>query len=159
MRSVQPTSAAKARDASFGGRAAGGRGVRAAEHEPPDASRVPERELLGDHAAHRHAEHVGGHGSEGVEQRGGVVGELGSRIGPGRRVRLATAAIVEGDHPVRAGERLGQCEPVGGDRRDTCNQQQRRPVAGLLVVQENAVEGGERHPGQAAAGELTLAAP
>ena len=49
---------------------------RRSEHEPPDALRIVERQLLGDCIAERHAEHVGFGDAEDVEQVGGLTGEL-----------------------------------------------------------------------------------
>jgi hypothetical protein len=107
---------------------------------------MPERELLGDHAAHRYAEHVGGHRPEGVQQRSGVFGELGGRVWPDRRVRLAAPTVVVGDDSARGSQGVGDRQPVGDDGRNAGDQQQRATLAAVLVVQANTTCGGEGHP-------------
>ncbi len=70
---------------------------RRGEHEPPDALRVVERQLLGDCTAERHAEHVGFGDAEDVEQAGGLTGEPGHAQGDETGRRLAGARRVVGD--------------------------------------------------------------
>ncbi len=65
---------------------------------------MPQRDLLGDHAAHRDAAHVRTGDAEHVHEPHGVVGHHRRGVGSVGRVRLADAAIVEGDHAVLRGE-------------------------------------------------------
>ena len=91
-------------------------------------------DLLGDHAAERHADHGAGRPADVVEQAGGVVAVLGHRVRRLRHRRLPEAALVVRQQVEPAGERsvedvrLGaQIAAAAGDEQD------RRPLAAALV--------------------------
>ena len=112
-----------------------GLGKRAGEHETPHAPRMPERQLLGDHAAHRHADDVGARDPHGVEEAGRVVGHVVHGVRAGRSGAPPHTPVVEGDRAIAAGE-VGNLEQpgtrVGGEPHD---EEQRVPVPALLVVE------------------------
>ena len=105
-----------------------------------------ERELLGDHAAHRDAEHVHGVELERVEQPRGVPGEVGNREGLLHATAVTDAAVVVGDHlevlAQRAQEGLTPAELRAAHADD---RQQRRPGAGALVGKIDIADSCERH--------------
>ena len=79
--------------------------VRAAERGREQAVGVGDRVLLRDHAAHRDAEQMEALEAERVDEAGEVVGHLRRAVRPGRRRRLADAAIVVADDAIALGER------------------------------------------------------
>lgn len=72
--------------------------VRAAENEPRHALRMPQRDLLADHPAKRHAEDVRLLDLEPIQHRHRVVNELGGCVRARCDSRPSTAAVVVGDH-------------------------------------------------------------
>ena len=107
---------------------------------------MAQRQLLGDHAAHRDAQHVRGLPPERVEQAGGVVGELDDGERVGLRRRIADAAVVVGDDvevvAQAAEERLAPREVRPAHPLD---EQQRLAGAAALVEQRDPVDGGLWH--------------
>ncbi len=77
---------------------------RAGQVQRAHAIRPRERQLLRDHAAHRHAEHVGAVDAERVHEAERVAGHHARRVRVIRSVALAHAAVVERDHPIQRGE-------------------------------------------------------
>ncbi len=88
-----------------------GRG--AGQDEPAHPRRVPDGQLLGHHAAEGDAEHEAVVPADGVEQRGGVVGEVRHGVRPGRHAALPQAALVVGQDLEVLGQgavaQLGRC--------------------------------------------------
>ena len=105
-----------------------------------------QRELLGDHAAHREAEHVRALDLERVEQRDRVGGEIGGRDTAVAGAALADAAVVVGDDLEvaleLAQERLAPVRAVAAHPLD---QQQRLAVAAALDMQLASGDGHSRH--------------
>ena len=64
-----------------------------------------DRVLLRDHAAHRDAEQMEALEAQRVDEAGEVVGHLRRAVRPGRRRRLADAAVVVADDAIALGER------------------------------------------------------
>jgi hypothetical protein len=124
---------------------------RAAERERPDAPRVPQGELLRDHAPHRHAEHVGRGGPGRVEHRRRVVGEVGHARADRERRRAPGALVVEGDDAEVRLEPGGQGEPRARRERHAHHQQDRRGglVAANLVMNAVRAAVDEGHGAQA----------
>ena len=112
------------------GLGAAGRGAR--EHEPVDALRLSERELLRDHAAKARPEHVRPLDAGLVEHLRRVGGQLGSRIRPGWSIALADAAVVEQDHVEGSRQRLDDRLPAPAGIAEPVDQEQRRAAAMTL---------------------------
>src|SRR5439155_1421784 len=77
-----------------------------------------DRELLGDHAAHRDSEQCDAIDFERIEEAGGIGGHLRDRIGGVGFVGAACAAIIEYQHAEMArelGELLVPCGEVGAE--------------------------------------------
>jgi hypothetical protein len=110
---------------------------------------MAQRELLGDHPAHRDAQHVSALELQRVEQPGGVVGELDDAEALVDTRRVPHAAMVVGD----------QCEPrirergleglAPGEVRPAhpLDEQQRLALAAAEVVQALSGDVGVRHGG------------
>jgi hypothetical protein len=107
---------------------------------------VAQRQLLGHHPAHRDAHHVGGPPPERIEQRGGIVGQLGDREGIGLRRRLAHAAVVVG-HDVEVVAQAGEEGVAPREMRAAHALDEQQPLAGAaaLVEQRDPVDGGLWH--------------
>ena len=69
----------------------------AGECEPSHPLRVPDGQLLGHHSPERDPEDQAVLPAHGIEQPGGVVGEVRHGVGPGRHAALAQAALVVGE--------------------------------------------------------------
>ena len=95
-----------------GHRDCAGPGVRGAQHQAAHLGGVQDRQGLGDHAAHRPAQHVRPAQAEGVDERTGLVGHGvdGGRRGqfPGQWLRTADPSVIEHHHPVVPGEGVNQ---------------------------------------------------
>src|SRR5258708_23479423 len=76
----------------------------ASERERRHAFRMPQRELLRDHPAHRHSKNMRPRNVELVEHARSVIGKHLDRIWRVRLVALSGSAIVEGDYAKRARE-------------------------------------------------------
>jgi hypothetical protein len=73
---------------------------RAAEHEALHSLRMIERQLLRDHPAHRHAEHVGAVDPERIHQAERIARHHPRRIRMIGRIRLSDPPVVERNHPM-----------------------------------------------------------
>ena len=82
--------------------------------------RMTQRELLGNHAAHRNAENVRGRNFEVLQHPCRIIGEHLNRVRDVGLVALAGAAIIEGDDAEGFGELLDQCGIPGGGTRAEC---------------------------------------
>ena len=106
---------------------------------------VPDRQLLGGHAAAREPDDVGSLDPELVEDGGGVVGHAGHREwGVGQR-RAADPAVVEGDGAVAGGEPLLLERPRLGRVAETGDQQDWRAIASVVHPEPVAGEQRRRH--------------
>lgn len=110
---------------------------RAPEDQRAHPRPVLEREVLGDHPAHRDADHVRALVSGGVEHGERVGHQVVHRQQPARRVRLAGPAVVEHQAPHRARQVSPQPAPRPAAARQPHDHQQRLARSRLLV--------GERH--------------
>lgn len=120
--------------------------TRAAEHEPPYACGVTERELLRHHAAEGHADDPRVAPADCVEERSRIVGVVGHRVGAGRHVRAAESALIVCEHLEALGERgvehAGtQAQVAAG----TAHEQHAFTGTDALVVELDAADAGERH--------------
>jgi hypothetical protein len=123
--------------------------VRAAQDETIDPVVPAERDLLSDHPAQRHAEHVGALDPEVVEEGDRVVGQRSRGVGTRRDGGATATAVVEGDDPPRFAKPLCERRPVAGDGRDAGDEQHGPAGAALLVVQLESVELRGWHAGDA----------
>ncbi len=106
-----------------------------AQHEPAHEPRVPAHERLGDHAAHRPAEHVGPPQPQGPDQGGRVVGHAGDRERRGAERATADARVVERDHAALARERVGEARRPGVHRpREAHDHHERRALAERAIA-------------------------
>ena len=103
-------------------------GRRAREHELVDPLRMGERELLRDHPAEARPDHVRALDPASSSTCTASPAISAAVYGPGGRVALADAAVVEEDHVERAGERLDHRLPAPARVAEPVDQQQRRPA-------------------------------
>ena len=115
------------------------------EHEALDLFGVPDRQLLGGHAASREPDDVGPIDLEFVEDGGGVVGHaIHGEWGVGQR-RAADPAVVEGDGAVAGGEILLLKRPRFGGIAESGDEQNGRAIAALVHPEPLAGEQGRGH--------------
>ena len=107
-------------------------GRRAREHEPVDAARVRERELLRHHAAEARPDDVRPLDPRLVQHRDGVRGQLGDGVRPRRRVALPDAAVVEEEHVEPLGEPRQHRLPAPARVAEPVDEQQRLARAAPL---------------------------
>ena len=95
-------------------------GGRAGQDEPAYPLRVADGHLLGHHAAEGDPEDEAVVPADGVEERGGVVGEVRHGVGPGRHAALAEAALVVRQDLERLCQRAVGSGPASGAGRRRC---------------------------------------
>jgi hypothetical protein len=134
--------------ATAGGQRAGGAAGRGGdERQAPHPVAVPQRHLLGDHPAHRHAGDVRVLPPQVIQERDRVVRHV--RHGERRfgDVATAAAAVVEPHDPVTLDERVPLEPPrLTGDREPHEQQHRGPPGAVGLVVEANAIHDRVGHP-------------
>jgi hypothetical protein len=106
---------------------------------------MPERELLGDHAAHRDAHDVGALPAERVEQRGGVLGEVGDRERIVHARAAPDAAVVVADDVEALQGLQERVAPREVRPAHALDEQQRLPGAAPLVEELEPVDREVRH--------------
>ena len=113
----------------------------AAHHQRERALREHEAEVQRGEAAHRQADHVGLVDLEVIENGLDVLGGLGLRVAlrVTRDIRGRVAAGVEGDRAVPPGEELHLRRPAMEIVGELVNEEDRRALPDLLVVQLDAV--------------------
>ena len=92
---------------------------RVGDHQRAHQRRLGQRQLLPDHAAHRHAHPQDRAGVEFAQQPRGVGSQIGHRVRPIGRVRAAVAAMVVADHAAVRRQPVGQRVPhrrIGSQR-------------------------------------------
>ena len=113
--------------AAGGGDVLRARRAGAEQHQPPDAVGPAQRQLLGDHPAHRQPDDRRRAEAEVVDDAAGVAGQVADRVRPRRVARPAAAAVVDADHPVVALERADQvARPDEARRRPAVEEHDRR---------------------------------
>jgi hypothetical protein len=122
-------------------------GVGGDQGEAADPRRPRQRDLLRDHAAHRHADDVGVGPGEGVEHGDGVAAEVVHGGGAAARARgLPGAGVVEPGDAVARRQRVDLVEPQVPGHAEAHDQQHRRAVgAGGGVVDAGVGQLDEGH--------------
>ena len=111
------------------------------KHPGPYKNRKPDHEIQGDQAACAGAENRRRSEIERAYEFGGIVGLLADRCG-GPAARAGTAGIAPAvvcHHREVAGEQVGRPRKIAGVPGRSGNQQQRRPVSLLLVIEMGSV--------------------
>jgi hypothetical protein len=115
-------------------RSARAAGRSAQQGEPLEAVGPGDGQLLGDHAAEADADHAGGVPAGVVEDGGGVRRVVGHRVGPGRDIGAAEAALVVGQHVEPGRQHVDEgAHPVEGLARSVEEQQAGALAAPLQV--------------------------
>ena len=124
-----------------GRRTAAPAGRGAGQDQGAHALAVVERQVLGDHAAHRCADDVCALDAGGVEHRHGVVGQAAHREPSPHRRGASRTAVVEQDHPVLAGQPRQQ--PVPKARAGAEAHDQHDGVSGRVRLERSLLAPGD----------------
>ena len=137
----------RSREQPPGRRAGTPAGRRAREHERAHPVAMIERQVLGDHAAHRGADHVRRVHPGGVEHGDRVGGHSRHRQGPGDAIGVPGAAVVDQQQPPAVGQVRLQPPPHPPRTSQTHDHQHGLAVGrpGAAPVQPRPVALGERH--------------
>ena len=117
---------------------------RAAEDERTNLLGMTERQLLRDHAAHRHAVDVGVVDAETVEEACGIVGHLHDGVRAARPIALPRSAVVVVDG-AKAAEERDRPEPGLARHAVPHDEEERFTLPRLVVVDLHAIDRRIRH--------------
>jgi len=106
---------------------------------------MSQRELLGDHSAHRDAENMRAFDLRRIQHRRCIVSHLRDRICSGGNIAFPHAAIVEGDGPVMLGENRASAMPHFAGIAAPHDQEQRVTRVRIIPIDAGSITGRVRH--------------
>ena len=115
------------------------------QRQAPHALGARERELLRDHASHRHTDDVGVREPDCVEHASGVARHRRHRRPSLGRVALADSEVIVEDHPVRRREAVRLRAPDRAAHPETHHEEHRGTDVALTGKGKSWVAVGERH--------------